>query len=232
MSDTANTGTAAPSVESLQAELAKLRAENATLRSDLDATNKDLRSANAEARDRRHEVGELKTKLGDAVAERDRYKADAATAPNEWKSKYEASESKVRELVHGQTFEQLAKTLGVSNPTKLADLKALSGFKPGDGEKPDEEAIKASINKTLEGRSWLKDEPAAAPPSGDGKGGATTTSTAASGPTTSAAGAAQTASGGATNGTTTASRPGPGADRGASMSTTATAPSNRIPGRL
>jgi hypothetical protein len=223
----ADTPSGTPDVEALKAEITRLSTANAALTSDLADTHKELKSANAEARDRRHEVRQLTEQLGTATAERDRFKSDAATAPNEWKAKYEEATGRVRGLTHGAAFDRLAKTFGVSEPTKLADLRLLSGFKPSDSDDADEEAIKLSINKALEGRTWLKDSP---PPSGDGAGATSGQSAGQQGQT--AAGAAQTGPGAQTGAMAGQSGPAPGSDRGQSMSSTQSTPSNRIPGRL
>jgi hypothetical protein len=192
--------------EELQKEIDRLKAENSKLARDLSAAHDDLKEVRGEARDRRLEGRKLAEQLETLVKERDTFKAKAEQDPEGLKSQLADLTGKLREVHHRGAFEKVAKGLKVSDPNRIADLYALSGYKP-EGDTADEAQLAQVIGAALKGRPHFLDP---AP------GGATTAA--------GAAGASAAREG---------QKPGPGAERGQSVSSTSssTAP-GRIPGRL
>jgi chromosome segregation ATPase len=192
--------------DELQKEIDRLKAENAKLSRDLAASHEDLKEVRGEARDRRHEGKKLAEQLEALTKERDEFKLKAEADPEQLKAQVAELGGKLRDVAHRAAFAKVAQGLKVSDPTKVADLYALSGYK-AEADQPDEAKLVETIATALKGRPHFLDTAAGA------------ASTAAG-----AAGATQAQPGG---------KPGPGAERGQSVSTESKslAP-GRIPGRL
>jgi predicted nucleic acid-binding Zn-ribbon protein len=193
--------------EELQKEIDRLKAENTKLSRDLAASHDDLKEVRGEARDRRLEGRKLTEQLDATTKERDEFKLKAEQDPEGLKTQVSELSGRLREVAHKAAFQKVAQGLKVSDPTKVSDLYALSGYKPAADE-PDEAQLVETIQTALKGRPHFLD---------------------------AAADAAKTASGGA-NGATPAqpgAKPGPGAERGQSVtSESKSTPPGRIPGRL
>lgn len=192
--------------EELQKEIDRLKAENAKLTRELAGVHEDLKEVRGEARDRRHEGKKLAEQLDALAKERDQFKLKAEADPEGLKGQVNELTGKLRDVSHRTAFAKVAQDLKVSDPTKIADLYALSGYK-AEADQPDEAKLVETIQTALKGRPYFLD---------------------------TAAGAAQTAPGGA--GATTAQlggKPGPGAERGQSVTSEgkSLAPGH-IPGRL
>ena len=192
--------------EELQKEIDRLKAENAKLSHDLAGAHEDLKEVRGEARDRRHEGKKLAEQLEQLAKERDEFKLKAEQDPEGLKSRLVETEGKLRDVAHRTAFAKVAAGLKVTDPTRVNDLYALSGYK-AEADQPDEAKLVETIQTALKGRPHFLD---------------------------TAPGAAQTAPGGA--GATTAQlggKPGPGAERGQSVTSEgkSLAP-GRIPGRL
>jgi hypothetical protein len=196
--------------DELQKEIDRLKSENAKLARDLAGAHEDLKEVRGEARDRRHEGKKLAEQLDALTKERDELKVKAQADPEGLKSKLADAQGKLREVNHRSVFAKVAAGLKVTDPTKVSDLYALSGYKPED-EQADESKLAEVIQAALKGRPHFLDGPAPA------------------------AGAAQNASGGATgaNAAQLGGKPGVGAERGQSVtSESKSTPPGRIPGRL
>jgi hypothetical protein len=196
--------------EELQAEIARLKSDNAKLTTDLASLGDELKDVRHEARDRRHEAKGLAQQLAELTTDRDRFKAAAEADPEDLRKQVADHQGTIRGLKHERAFERVARTLKVSDPVKYADLLTVARYAP-EGDEPDESRIAATFGEALKGRPWLVD----AEPKQPEPGGSTT------------------APGGA--GATDAARPavpGPGADRGQSVSSPQGQPANRIAGRL
>jgi FtsZ-binding cell division protein ZapB len=205
--------------EELQKEIDRLKSENAKLMKDLAGAQDDLKEVRHEARDRRHEAKTLTEQLAALSKERDDFRTKAEADPEGLRKSLQDAQGVIRGLKHDGAFAKVAKGLRVNDPTKLTDLVKLANYAP-EGDEPDEVKISAAFQEALKGRPWLVDAE-------------TTAATATT--TKSAAGAATTASGGATGATTTQTggKPGPGAERGQSLSSEGKSqPEGRIPGRL
>jgi hypothetical protein len=209
MSEAASTAasTAAPA-DDLQKEIARLKAENQKLAKDLAGAHDDLKDVRGEARDRRHETKTLKEQLDALTKERDEYKGKAEADPEGLKAQLAELTGKIRERAHRDTFAEVASAARVTDPARIADLYALSGYKP-EGDEADTAKLGEIIGAALKSRPHFLDPP----PAGAGN---------------AAAGAA-----GANGTTQSGGKPGPGADRGQSTSTDSSSqPRERIPGRL
>jgi predicted nuclease with TOPRIM domain len=192
--------------EELQKEIDRLKAENAKLARDLAGAHDDIKEVRGEARDRRHEGKKLAEQVDALTKERDEFKFKAQQDPEGLKTQVAELSGKLRDVVHRTAFAKVAQELKVSDPAKVADLYALSGYK-ADADEPDEAKLVETIQTALKGRPHFLDT---AP------GGAQTAA--------GAAGATQGQAGG---------KPGPGAERGQSVTSEgkSLAP-GRIPGRL
>jgi hypothetical protein len=194
--------------EELQKEIDRLKADNAKLARDLAGAHEDLKEVRGEARDRRHEGKKLAEQLDALTKERDEFKLKAEQDPEGLKTQVTELSGKLRNIAHFNAFATIAKGLKVTDPTKVADLFALSGYKP-EADEPDEAKLTEVIGAALKGRPHFLDQPAA--------------------------GAATAASGGA-NGAKQeqlAGKAGPGSERGQSVtSESKSTPPGRIPGRL
>lgn len=198
--------------DELQKEIDRLTAENRKLSGDVASLSDELKEVRHEARDRRHEVKNLTAQLETTVKERDDFKAKAETTSDEWQSRIDALSGQVRGLKHDGAFAKVAKALKVNDPTKFADLVALSKYAP-EGDEPDEAKITEAFQGVLKARPYLIDAEEKEQPA---PGGATTAPGGAPGATQARSG----------------EKPGPGADRGQSLSTTSSQATARIPGRL
>ena len=192
--------------EELQKEIDRLKAENAKLARDLAGSHEDLKEVRGEARDRRHEGKKLAEQLEAIAKERDEFKLKAEADPEGLKAQVGELGGKLRDVAHRAAFAKVAQGMKVSDPTKVADLYALSGYK-AEADEPDEAKLVETIGAALKGRPHFLDAAAGAATNAAGAAGATTAQ-----------------SGG---------KPGPGAERGQSVSTESKslAP-GRIPGRL
>jgi hypothetical protein len=197
--------------DELTAEIERLRAENARLTKDLAGAHDDLKVVRAEARDRRHENKTLAQQLAELATDRDGWKAKAETDPAEWQEKLDAAHGTVRAMKHERAYEKVAKGLKVTDPAKFADLLKLAGHTP-EGNEPDEVKIAETFQDALKGRPWLVDAESPKP----APGGATNAPGGAIGATTE----------------TKPAVPGPGSDRGQSVSSTTSQPASRVSGRL
>ena len=205
MSETATTETATTTAN--DRELEQLRRELRKTQADLADTQEELKSTRAEARDRRHDVKSAKEQLEALAKERDQFKAQAALDPENLRAQLAEATGKIRERAHRDVFTEVARAAKVTDPARIADLYALSGYKP-EGDEADRAKLGEVIAGALKGRPHFLDAPAVDPPK-----------TAAG-----AAGATQTQPGG---------KPGPGAERGQSTSSESSSPAReRIPGRL
>jgi hypothetical protein len=199
-------------LEELQAEVDRLTRSNADLTKKNEGLaasvvdlNDVLKETRGEAKERRLENRTLAQQLAELTTERDSFKQRAEAEPGELQKRLDEATGKIRERDHKDAFNKVAKGMKVSDPTAQADLWALSGYKP-EGDAPDESRIKEAIGATLKGRPRFLD----AEPDGS----------------TTAAGAAN----GGTQ--TTPAKPGPGADRGQSLSQSPSQAPARPAGRL
>jgi hypothetical protein len=193
-------------IEELQAEIERLKAENGKLVKDLSGAHDDLKEVRAEARDRRHENKNLAQQVVELTTVRDKFKAAAEADPENFRKVIEDHRATIRDLKHERAFEKVARALKITDPVKFADLRKIAGVSP-EGDEPDESKITATFQEVLEGRPWLVDaEP----------GGSTIVPGGANGAKPE----------------TTPGGPGPGSDRGQSVSSTASQPANRLSGRL
>jgi chromosome segregation ATPase len=192
--------------EELQKEIDRLKAENAKLARDLAGAHEDIKEVRGEARDRRHEGKKLAEALEALTKERDEFRTKAEADPEALKATVADLSGKLRDVAHRAAFAKAAQGLKVSDPTKVADLYALSGYK-AEADEPDEAKLVETIGAALKGRPHFLDT---AP------GGAQTAA--------GAAGAKQEQSAG---------KAGPGSERGQSVTSEgkSLAP-GRIPGRL
>jgi predicted nuclease with TOPRIM domain len=193
--------------DELHAEIARLRAENKKLAGDVASLAEELRDVRAEARDRRHENKGLAQQVADLTKDRDGWKQKVEAEPHELQTKLGEVTTRLRDVTHRRAFETVAARLKVTDPTRQSDLWALTGYTP-DTDEVDEKKITRVIQDALKGRPWLAD---------------------------AEAGASMIVPGG-THGakfaTEGAGRPGPGADRGQSITSGTGATSRRTPGRL
>jgi hypothetical protein len=191
-------------------ELEQLRKQLRALSSEHEDLKEELKTTRAEARDRRHANKAFEEQVAALTKDRDDFKAKAEADPDGLRKQIADHAATIRSLKHERAFATAAHALKVTDPTKFADLIKLAGYQP-EGDEPDMAKITASFQEALKGRAWLvdvaKDE--------------------------TAAGAAKTAAGaaGATAGQSGA-KPGPGADRGQSVSSEQSQPTNRVAGRL
>lgn len=193
-------------LEELQAEVARLNKLNESLAGETVDLRDELKTVRAEARDRRHENKTLSQQLAEIATERDTFKQRAEAEPNALQGRIDELTGKIRERDHKDAFAQIAKTLKVSDPARQADLWSLAGYK-AEGDAPDATKIAETIKGALKGRSWLVDA--------------------------SAAEAAPTAPGGApVTAAPPSGRPGPGSDRGQSLSQQSSQARERPVGRL
>jgi hypothetical protein len=188
-----------------EAEVGRLKAENQKLTKELSSAHDDLKEVRSEARDRRHENKQLAGQVEGLTKERDDYKVRAETDPEGLRKQLGDHAATIRVMKHDRAFAKIASALKVTDPVKFADLQKVAGYAP-EGDEPDEAKITASFQEALKGRPWLLD---AAP------GGATNAA--------GAAGATGAQSGG---------KPGPGADRGQSISSPPSQAQGRPAGRL
>jgi hypothetical protein len=189
-------------------ELTRLRAENQKLARDVSSLTDELKETRHEARDRRHENKTLTEQLAGLTKERDSFKTQAEADPDGLRAELDRRSALIRELRHGAAFADVARKLKVNDPVKQQDLIRIANYQP-EGDEPDESKITAAYAEALKGRAWLVDAPlppAAAPIA---PGGATVTAQAQSG-----------------------AKPGPGADRGESVSATSSSAATRVVGRL
>lgn len=194
--------------EELQKEIDRLKSENAKLARDLVGAQEDLKEVRGEARDRRHESKTLKEQVEALVKERDTLKAKAEADPEDLKSKLAETEGKLRDVHHRAAFAKVAQGLKVSDPTKVADLYALSGYTPED-DQADDAKLAEVIQGALKARPHFLDTT----PAGAG---------------TNAPGGANGAANGQLGG-----KPGVGSDRGQSVtSESKSTPAGKVPGRL
>ncbi len=251
-----------PTDEELQTELETLRAENATLAKDLKAARTEATKATGEAATLKAQAEKavadhesLWTKHKELRAENKDHRLNAEKATeqltamqadrDQWKTKYEASSpeayeakiadltGKVRGLTHRQAFEAAAKTLKVSDSARIADLFALSGYKP-DADEIDQAKLTEVIGDALKGRPWLLDAEAATLTPTPAPTPATPQPAAEAATKTPEGGTTKPEGGGVTNGTAkiqtpwgqtqakpappvAPAAPGPGADRGQSV---------------
>jgi predicted nucleic acid-binding Zn-ribbon protein len=193
--------------EELQKEIDRLKAENAKLARDLTASHEDLKEVRGEARDRRHESKTLKDQLEALTKERDEFKTRSEADPEGLRAQVSDLAEKLREVHHRAAFTKVAQDLKVSDPNRIADLYALSGYKP-ETDQAENSKLAEVIQAALKGRPHFLD----GPPSGGGT------------PAAGAAGATTAGQGG---------KPGPGSERGQSVSSTSSSTArDRIPGRL
>jgi hypothetical protein len=192
--------------EELHAEIERLKAENGKLAKDLAGALDDLKDVRAEARDRRHENKTLTQQVAELMTDRDRFKAAAEADPENLRQALEDKQATIRVLKHERAFEKVAHLLKVTDPVKFADLQKVAVYTP-EGDEPDESKITATFQEALKGRPWLVDaEP----------GGSTIV------PGGANAAQPEIQPGG----------PGPGSDRGQSVSSTASLPAQKPAGRL
>jgi hypothetical protein len=204
----AETATVSTSTDDLTKEIERLKSENRKLAGELSDATEELKSTRAEARDRRHELKAQKEAFDALTKERDQFKAQAALDPENLRAQLADATGKLRERDHRDAFAKVAKAQKVTDPNRIADLYALSGYKP-DGDQADEAKLTEVITAALKGRPHFLDPP----PAGAG---------------TTAPGGAQGA-----NGAQPSGKPGPGAERGQSTQTEGSStPRERIPGRL
>jgi hypothetical protein len=197
--------------DELLAEIRRLKAENKKLTDGLSELSGELKEVRGEARDRRHEARTLAQQLAEVAADRDQWKTKVETDPEGWQARVDELRGTVRSLRHERCYEAVARQLKVSDPTKLADLLKLSGHAP-EADEPDEAQISETFRAALQGRPWLVDDEAGA--STQAPGGANANADAAGIPAEPGG------------------RPGPGADRGQSLSSTTGPARSKVPGRL
>jgi hypothetical protein len=200
--------TATVSTDELQKEIDRLKAENQKLTKDLAGAHDDLREVRGEARDRRHETKTLKEQLEALVKERDEFRTKAEADPDGLRMSLAEHQATIRGLKHEAAYGRVATGLKVNDPTRFADLVKLANYQP-EGDEPDETKIAAAFTEALKGRPWLVDAPPVEP--------------------------AKPAPGGAqgANGTQSGGKPGPGAERGQSVSSDRSSQAReRIHGRL
>jgi predicted RNase H-like nuclease (RuvC/YqgF family) len=188
-------------------ELTQLRKQVKDLALENGGLKDELKEVRGESRDRRHQLKERDAVIEGLTRERDELKVKSEQDPDGLRKQVADHQAVIRGLKHERSFEKVARTLSVNDPAKFADLVKLAGYQP-EGEEPDEAKIAASFQEALKGRAWLVDQPAAD--------------------------AAKIAPGGA-NGEATVqfgARPGPGADRGQSLSSGQGQTTERISGRL
>jgi hypothetical protein len=197
--------------EELQKEIDRLKAENAKLARDLTGAHEDLKEVRGEARDRRHEGKRLAEQLDALTKDRDEFKTKAEADPEGLRKGLADAHGVIRSLKHDGAFAKVAKGLKVNDPAKFTDLVKLAAYQP-EGDEPDEAKIATAFQEALKGRPWLVDGDPAKPAAGAAPAAA------------GAAGATTTQAGG---------KPGPGAERGQSVSTESKSlPRDRIPGKL
>ena len=152
--------------------LEQLRAENAKLTRDLAGAHEDVKEVRGEARDRRHEGKKLAEQLEALAAERDKFKSLAEQDPENLRSQLGEATGKLRDVAHRAAFAKVAQGLKVSDPTKVADLYALSGYK-AEADQPDEAKLVETVQTALKGRPHFLDTAAGAATTVAGATGAT-----------------------------------------------------------
>jgi hypothetical protein len=199
--------------EELQKEIDRLKAENSKLSNSLASAHEDLKEVRGEAKDRRLEGRKLTEQLAELAAERDKFKVAAQDDPEGLKAQVTELSGRLRDVAHRTAFAKVAAGLKVTDPTKVADLYALSGYK-AESDTPDEKKMAGVVQEALKGRPHYLDTAAAAAQQGSG--------------------GAQVASRGA-GVTVEQARQwrAPGSERGQSTHTESSSPPReRIPGRL
>jgi hypothetical protein len=197
-----------------------LKGERDRLAAQVISLNETLEAKNGEVGRRRHETRAAEKERDDLAAamealkgERDTLKTRIESEPNEYKAKVDELTGQLRSIKHDVAYRNVLKTLKVSDPAKQADLLKLAEYKP-EADEPDETKIIEVFGSALKGRPWLVDaEPAA-------------TTTAAPTTTTTAAPASR-ANGATTTPAVATGKPGPGSDRGQSLSQSTTQVSQR-----
>jgi hypothetical protein len=198
--------------QNIEHEYEHMKAENAKLLGHVASLSDELKEVRAEARDRRHEVKGLAARIAELTADREGWKAKAEADPEGLKVRVAELTGKLRGLTHRQAFDRIAAGLKVTDPTRQADLYALSGYTP-ESDDVDESKLIETVQGVLQGRPWFLDaEP----------GGSTTA------PGGAIPGASTTTTPSAGN----SGKPGPGADRGQSLSSSTSLPDKKVSGRL
>lgn len=137
-------------IKSLQGEITRLNAVNAKLNEEA----KTRRLKNKKLQEQNDQLTEMASSLAE---ERDRLAAMSEAAPNELQAKIDELQGQIRQRDHRTAFDRLAKESKVREDA-LEDFWSLSGYKP-EADEIDEKSIKAVIDKTLQGRDWLKAAP-------------------------------------------------------------------------
>lgn len=166
-------------------------------------------------------------------AERDEWRQKYEAEPSELQAKLDELTGKLRDRDHRAAFEKVAKAHGITDPARVADLYTLTGYRP-DSDSVDEVKLGEVIGAAVKVRPWLADVPSPAGAEGGEKSGTTSAVEPSSNATTSSSVARATtnqgspgANGqGAGSGAVTTGKgqpvatgkPGPGADRGESLS--------------
>ena len=158
--------------EELQKEIDRLKAENAKLARDLSGAHEDIKEVRGEARDRRHEGKKLAEQLEALTKERDEFKGKAEQDPEGLKTQVAELSGKLRDVAHRAAFAAVAKGLKVSDPTKVDDLYALSGYK-AEADQPDEAKLVETIQGALKGRPHFLDTAPGGAQTAAGAAGAT-----------------------------------------------------------
>lgn len=153
--------------EELQKEIDRLTAANAKLAKDLAAAHEDTKEVRSEAKDRRLENRKLAEQLADLVADRDKYKVAAEHDPEGLKAQVSDLSGKLRDVNHRSVFAEVAAGLKVTDPTKVNDLYALSGYK-AESDAPDKKKMVEVVQAALKGRPHYLDTAADAAPARSG----------------------------------------------------------------
>ena len=199
--------------EELQKEIDRLKAENTKLSNALAGAHDDLKEVRGEAKDRRLENRKLAEQLDTLAGERDKYKVAAETDPEGLKATNAELSGKLRDVNHRSVFAKVAAGLKVTDPTKVADLYALSGYK-AESDTPDEKKMAGVVQEALKGRPHYLDTAADA-----AKAGASGATAGSRGPGVTVEQARQWRA--------------PGSERGQSThQESSSPPRERIPGRL
>jgi hypothetical protein len=197
--------------DDLESKISRLVDENRQLASNIESLTSELKEVRSEARDRRHENKRLAAQFTDLATERDLWKVKAETDPDSLRAQIADLGSRLRAEMHERAYESVARGLKVTDPMKFADLVKLASHQ-SDGDEPDTAKVTASFQEALKARPWLVDAEECRPT----QAYMNTVSTGAIGNLND----------------TTAADPGPGADRGQSLSSSSCQPERRAIGRL
>jgi hypothetical protein len=152
----------AEEIDDLRKALDALKSEHQKLSLELTGAQEDLKEYRTYVRDQQREHKGLKEALDAATAERDSFKAAAEADPDGLKAKLAEITGKYRERTHRDQFAEVARAHKVSDPGRVADLYALSGYKP-EGDEADKAKLEELIGGALKTRPHFLDPPPAEP---------------------------------------------------------------------